>query len=67
VDRGDVTTVQVGSQVSGIIARLHADFNSRVKEGQLLAELDPTPFEAQVAQRRADLLRDRRPELYSTR
>jgi len=69
VDRGDVTmtvtatgaisavtTVQVGSQVSGIIARLHADFNSRVKEGQLLAELDPTPFEAQVAQRRADLL-----------
>jgi HlyD family secretion protein len=68
VDRGDVamivtatgtisavTTVQVGSQVSGIIARLHADFNSRVQRGQLLAELDPTPFEAQVAQRRADL------------
>ena len=51
-----VTTVQVGSQVSGIIARLHADFNSRVSRGQLLAELDPTPFEAQVAQRRADLL-----------
>jgi len=51
-----VTTVQVGSQVSGIIARLHADFNSRVRRGQLLAELDPTPFEAQVEQRRADLL-----------
>jgi len=69
VDRGDVTmivtatgtisavtTVQVGSQVSGIIARLHADFNSPVTAGQLLAELDPTPFEAQVEQRRADLV-----------
>ncbi len=67
VDRGDitmtvtatgtvsaVTTVQVGSQVSGVIARLYADFNSRVKKGQLLAELDPTPFQAQVEQRRAD-------------
>jgi HlyD family secretion protein len=51
-----VTTVQVGSQVSGIIARLHADFNSRVNKGQLLAELDPTPFEAQVAQRQADVV-----------
>jgi len=50
-----VTTVQVGSQVSGVIARLYADFNSRVKKGQLLAELDPTPFQAQVDQRRADL------------
>jgi HlyD family secretion protein len=52
-----VTTVQVGSQVSGVIARLYADFNSTVKKGQLLAELDPTPFEAQVEQRRADLTR----------
>ncbi len=52
-----VTTVQVGSQVSGIIAGLHADFNSRVGKGQLLAELDPTPFIAQVEQRRADRLR----------
>ena len=51
-----VTTVQVGSQVSGIIASLHADFNSRVRRGQLLAELDPTPFEARVEQRRADVL-----------
>lgn len=68
VDRGNVTmtvtatgtlsaviTVQVGSQVSGVIARLYADFNSTVKKGQMLAELDPTPFEAQVEQRRADL------------
>ena len=52
-----VTTVQVGSQVSGVIARLYADFNSTVRKGQLLAELDPTPFEAQVEQRRADLTR----------
>ena len=52
-----VTTVQVGSQVSGIVARLHADFNSPVKRGQLLAELDPTPFRATLDQRRADLAR----------
>jgi HlyD family secretion protein len=52
-----VTTVQVGSQVSGIVARLHADYNSPVKRGQLLAELDPTPFQAQVEQRGADLVR----------
>jgi len=50
-----VTTVQVGSQVSGVIARLYADFNSTVKKGQMLAELDPTPFQAQVEQRKADL------------
>jgi HlyD family secretion protein len=50
-----VTTVQIGSQVSGVIARLYADFNSQVRKGQLLAELDPTPFQAQVEQRRADL------------
>lgn len=50
-----VTTVQIGSQVSGVISRLYADFNSRVKKGQLLAELDPTPFQAQVEQRRADV------------
>jgi HlyD family secretion protein len=50
-----VTTVQVGSQVSGIIARLYADFNSRVKKGQLLAELDPTPFLQAIEQQRASL------------
>ncbi len=52
-----VTTVKVGSQVSGIIARLHADFNDEVKRGQLLAELDPAPFQTAVDQRRADLER----------
>jgi HlyD family secretion protein len=50
-----VTTVQVGSQVSGIIAKIYVDFNSPVKKGQLLAELDPTPFKLQVQQRQADL------------
>ena len=50
-----VTTVQVGSQVSGIIQSLHADYNSPVTKGQLLATLDPTPFQLQVQQREADL------------
>jgi HlyD family secretion protein len=50
-----VTTVLVGSQVSGVISRLYVDFNSRVKKGQLLAELDPTPFQQQVEQRQADV------------
>ena len=50
-----VTTVQVGSQVSGIISKLYADFNSQVKKGQVLAELDPTPFLQTVEQRQADV------------
>ena len=54
-----VTTVQIGSQVSGVIARLYADFNSRVTKGQLLAELDPTPFQQTVEQRQADVAKSR--------
>lgn len=50
-----VVTVQVGSQVSGIIAKLHADFNSQVKQGDLIAELDPTPFQEKIAQNQAAL------------
>lgn len=50
-----VNTVQVGSQVSGIISKMYVDFNSPVKKGQLLAELDPTPLALQVQQRQADL------------
>ena len=42
-----VVTVQVGSQVSGRIQELHADFNSVVKKGQRLAIIDPANFEAQ--------------------
>jgi HlyD family secretion protein len=52
-----VTTVQIGSQVSGIIAKLYADFNSQVQKGQLLAELDPTSFLQAVEQRQADVTR----------
>ena len=60
IDRGDivmqvaangtlaaVTTVQVGTQVSGIIQDLYADYNSEVKKGQLLAKLNPDLFQAQ--------------------
>jgi HlyD family secretion protein len=50
-----VTTVQVGTQVSGTIAELYADFNSEVKKGQLLAKLDPALFEAQVQQAEANV------------
>ena len=69
VDRGDissvvtatgtinpVTTVLVGSQVSGTIKALHADFNSRVREGEVIAQIDPAIFEAQVEQGRANVL-----------
>src|SRR5260221_7068149 len=45
-----VTTVQVGSQVSGTIKDLYADFNSNVKKGQVIARLDPSTFQARVAQ-----------------
>jgi HlyD family secretion protein len=68
VDRGDirevveatgtinaVTTVQVGSQVSGTISRLNADFNSRVKKGQVVAQIDPALFEGALLQAKADL------------
>lgn len=47
------TTVEVGTQVSGIIENIHADFNSEVKKGQLLAELDQTPLIAQLEQSKA--------------
>jgi len=43
-----VVTVQVGSQVSGQVQDLYADFNSLVKRGQLLARLDPRNFQAQL-------------------
>src|SRR5213596_128352 len=52
-----VTTVQVGSQVSGNISWLGADFNSIVKKGQVIARLDPSLFRAQVEQARANLAR----------
>jgi HlyD family secretion protein len=58
-----VTTVKVGSQVSGIIATLHADFNNQVKQGQVLATLDPTPFQATVSETKAQLERAQVAEL----
>jgi len=51
-----VDTVAVGTQVSGTIKTLYADFNSKVKKGQLLAELDKTLFEATVNQYEANLV-----------
>lgn len=50
-----VRTVQVGSQVSGSIAKLYADFNSVVRTGQVIAQIDPAMYQAQVAQARANL------------
>jgi HlyD family secretion protein len=50
-----VTTVQVGSQVSGTVQWLGADFNSQVKRGQVIARLDPAIFQAQVDNARANV------------
>jgi len=52
-----VTTVQVGTQVSGTIKALHADFNTTVRRGQIVAELEPSLFDTQVEQARASLAR----------
>ena len=52
-----VTTVQVGSQVSGTIKALHADFNSQVRAGQVVAELEESLFQAQVEQASASMAR----------
>ena len=69
VDRGDivqtitangalnpVVLVNVGTQVSGTVRKIHADFNDRVSENQTLAELDPALFQAQVRQSEANVL-----------
>lgn len=68
VDRGDVSAqvsangtlnpvvlVNVGTQVSGTVKRIEADFNQQVKAGQVLAELDPALFQAALAQSSANL------------
>src|SRR4029453_3907282 len=68
VDRGDinvavsatgnpnaVVTVQVGSQVSGIILALFADFNTKVSKGQFIARIDPALFQDKVDQAKANL------------
>src|SRR6188472_1259259 len=48
-----VHTVQVGSQISGQISSLHADYNSQVKKGQLLAEIDPRTMRSQLLSEQA--------------
>src|SRR5205809_4967947 len=50
-----VVNVQVGSQVSGNISKLFADFNSQVKAGQVVAQIDPALFQATVTQTEGDL------------
>jgi HlyD family secretion protein len=52
-----VTTVQVGSQISGTVQALYADFNSIVKRGQVLARLDPSLLQADLEQAKATLTR----------
>jgi HlyD family secretion protein len=52
-----VTTVQVGTQVSGTIQTLHADYNSIVRRGQALARLDPSLYQSAIEQSRANLVR----------
>jgi HlyD family secretion protein len=50
-----VTSVQVGSQVSGMISKLYVDFNSKVTKGEVIAEIDPKLFQGAVLQAQADL------------
>ena len=50
-----VTTVQVGSQISGQVQDIYADFNTAVKRDQIIARIDPATYELRVAQARADL------------
>lgn len=72
IDRGDivvnisatgtlnaVTTVLVGSQVSGTISKIYVDYNSQVKEGELLAQIDPTFLQAAVSEQSANVDRAR--------
>lgn len=72
IDRGDivvnisatgtlnaVTTVLVGSQVSGTISKIYVDYNSQVKDGELLAQIDPTFLQATVSEQSANVDRAR--------
>lgn len=60
-----VDTVTVGTQVSGIISKLYVDFNSKVKKGQLLAELDKSLLQAAVDQAKGSLLNAQSQEVYA--
>ena len=50
-----ISTINVGTQVSGTIKEIYVDYNSEVKKNQMLALIDPDLFEAKVAQQRAAL------------
>ena len=52
-----VETVDVGTQVSGVVQQLHADFNSIVRKGQVIAKLDPSIIETQIEQQTANVTR----------
>lgn len=52
-----VTTVQVGSQVSGTLSKINVDFNDKVKKGEVVAQIDPTFLEASVRDAEASLQR----------
>jgi len=52
-----VTTVDVGTQVSGLVQDMYADFNQIVKKGQVIARLDPSLIQTQIEQRRASVVR----------
>jgi HlyD family secretion protein len=51
-----VTNVQVGSQISGIVSKLYADWNSQVSNGQVVALIDPATYQANVLQAQSDLV-----------
>jgi HlyD family secretion protein len=51
-----ITTVSVGTQVSGRIKQVFVDYNSRVNQGQVIAQIDPSIFQTQVEQARASLM-----------
>lgn len=50
-----VTTIIIGTRVSGTIVAIYVDYNSKVKKGQLIAQIDPTPFENELRQSEAEL------------
>ena len=52
-----VETVDVGTQVSGVVQQLHADFNSIVRKGQVIARLDPSLIQTQIEQQSANVVR----------
>src|SRR5437667_8590466 len=52
-----VTTVDVGTQVGGIVQELYADFNDIVKKGKVIARLDPTLLETSIVQAKANVTR----------